>query len=121
MFKLILLKINVFIVFRSLSYLVGSVALLCVVLFAAYLLEPKANLDNQKLEVIRTYWAKTIGRSGVSGGSFHAEIVLPNGNMHTFTTYPNRVVNDYVCAEIELGKWLKSYHINIVEAHRCSV
>ena len=111
---------DVFVVFRFLGYFIGGFTLLCMSLFLAYLVEPRVELDNQKLEVVRTYWSRTINSRGVSSETFRAEIILPNGNSHSFVTYPNRIIDEtYVCATIELGKWFEAYHVDVVRAEMC--
>ena len=120
MVKKLLGQINVFYVFRLLGILVGGFVLLCIVLFLTYFFEPRNDLGMQKLEVIETRWTRSIGTSGVGPPNFKAEVLLPNEHAHEFTTQPNFIHDDSVCAAVQFGRWFSAYHIQLMHPDACN-
>ena len=120
MIKQLLRRADVFLVFRVFGIFVSGVVLLCIGFFLAYYIEPRAELENDQLDVINTYWSRNISSSGAGPPNFKAEVVLPNGNSYEFTTQPNLISNGRVCAAIQLGKWFNAYHIQILHPNNCN-
>jgi len=116
-----LYETDVFQIFKVLAFIGCSLVGLCILAAVVYFSEPKEDLGLHKLEVVSASWHQRANRNGGSHPIFRAIVILPNGNQHTFRTYPNRIMDEgLLCTNVELGMWTDAHHVKILTAENCS-